>query len=332
MEIIRSYSLYLNTREADQGNSNNCTFYFTTCPIVLTNSNNRFLISTPLIELPYSFSQVNTSNYNLPYTYTDSIGHTFTSTSMNIPIGNYNINQLQTQLITSLISDIKIYYAGSILTSNNFVFTYSSQTGKTTMTMSGLLYTVSITLKFSISYVLGIMNGFPQSDVTFGTGTILTSPNKVIVNPITSVYLRSDNLKFQTNTEAVVALYANSDILAKIPVTTLPNSIIYYRNDYKALINNKEITSLNLYLSDNLSTSFTLDMQGVNFGIMVQIDEVQVKPNNSYQDKVGLNPIEVPKTLIEERDNILQELIAKKEKLEKEIMDAKNANHVEAEK
>jgi hypothetical protein len=36
--------------------------------------------------------------------------------------------------------------------------------------------------------------------------------------------------------------------------------------------------------------------------------------------------------LIEERDNILQELIAKKEKLEKEIQDAKHANHAEAEK
>ena len=67
MEIIKSYTLYFNTREANVGTSNNCTFIFTT-PIVLTNTNNRFLISTPMIELPYSFSQVNDTNQNLPYT------------------------------------------------------------------------------------------------------------------------------------------------------------------------------------------------------------------------------------------------------------------------
>lgn len=330
MEIIKSYSLYLNTREANVGNSNNCTFFLTTCPITLTNANNRFLISTPMIELPYSFSQVNTSNYNLPYTYTDTNGggHTFTSTTMNIPIGNYNINQLQAQLITSLVANIQLNLPGSTLTANNFVFTYLAQTGTTTMTMSssGISYTVTITLQFSKAYVLGIMNGFPQVNQTFGTNIILVSPNKVMVNPITSVYLRSDSLKFETNTEAVVALYANSDILAKIPVTTLPNSIIYYRNEYKALINNKEITNLNLYLSDNLSTAFTLDMQGVNYGIMIQIDEVSIKRNNAYLDKVEVAPLEMPHSLLEERDQLVRELITKKEKLEKEILDAKEAN------
>jgi hypothetical protein len=334
MEIIKSYSLYLNTREANVGNSNNCTFFLTTCPITLTNANNRFLISTPMIELPYSFSQVNTSNYNLPYTYTDTNGggHTFTSTTMNIPIGNYNITQLQAQLVTSLVANIQLNLPGSTLTANNFVCTYLAQTGKTTMTMSssGISYTVTITLQFSKAYVLGIMNGFPQVNQTFGTNIILVSPNKVMVNPITSVYLRSDTLKFQTNTEAVVALYANSDILAKIPVTTLPNSIIYYRNDYKALITNKEITELNLYVSDNLSTNFTLDMQGVNYGIMVQIDEVSIKPNNAYRDKVELAPLEMPHSLLEERDQLLRELINKKEKLEKEILDAKEANQMAA--
>ena len=104
MEVVKSYYLYLNTREANTGTSNNCTWRFTT-PIVLTNTNNRFLISTPMVELPYSFSQVNTTNWNLPYTYVDTngSGHSFSSTTMNIPEGNYNINQLQTQLTLGLL-------------------------------------------------------------------------------------------------------------------------------------------------------------------------------------------------------------------------------------
>ena len=36
-----------------------------------------------------------------------------------------------------------------------------------------------------------------------------------MVNPITSVYIRSDTLKFQSNYEAIVQTYQNSDILAK---------------------------------------------------------------------------------------------------------------------
>jgi len=332
MQVIKSYTLYFNTREANTGTSNNCTWRFTT-PIVLSNTNNRFLISTPMVELPYSFSQVNTTNNNLPYTYTDSTGlRNFSSTSMFIPEGNYNINQLQSQLITSLVADIQLHWAGSTITASNFSFTYSPQTGFTTMSMTGLTFTVTIVLKFSISYVLGIMNGFPQTDQTFGTAVTLTSANKVMCNPITSIYIRSETLKFQNNYEAIVQNYQNSDIVAKIPVTTLPNSIIYYRNDQKSMISNKFLSDLNLYVSDNLSTSYTLDLQGVNYGIAVQIDEVQLKPTNAYQDQIGSAIVAPAKQLIQQRDNLLRDLIAQKDQLEKEIADRKNTNQMEAKK
>ena len=329
-EIIKSYVLYLNTRQANTGNSNNCTFLFTT-PIILTNSNNRFLISTPMIELPYSFSQVNTSNYNLPYSYVDTngAGHTFSSTSMNIVEGNYNINALQTQMVLSLLADILLNIPSSTLSAANFLFTYNAQTGSTTMSMTGLAYVVTITLKFSLSYVLGIMNGFPQANQTFGTAISLTSPNKVMVNPITSVYIRSDSLKFQNNYEAIVQSYQNSDVVAKVPITTLPNSIVYYRNDQKSMISNKFIPSLNLYVSDNLSTTYSLDMQGVNWGISIQLDEVQLKPNNSYKDTIGAPILAVPTALIQQRDQLLNDLLSQREKLEQEIAEQKRLNQEE---
>jgi len=329
-EIIKSYTLFLNTRQANTGNSDNCTFLFTT-PIVLTNSNNRFLVSTPMIELPYSFSQVNTTNYNLPYSYTDTngIGHSFNSTTMNIPEGNYNINALQTQMIVSLLADILLNVPSSTLSAANFVFSYNAQTGSTTMGMTGLAYTVSITLTFSLSYVLGIMNGYPQTNQTFGTSTTIVSPNKVMVNPITSVYIRSDSLKFQNNYEAIVQTYQNSDVIAKVPITTLPNSIIYFRNDQKSMISNKFIPDLNLYVSDNLSTTYTLDMQGVNYGICIQFDEVQLKPTNAYKDSLGAPVLAPPQALIHERDRLLDDLLSQREKLEKEIEEQKRLNQQE---
>lgn len=316
MEIIKSYTLYFNTREANIGTSSNCKFIFTT-PIVLTNSNNRFLISTPMIELPYSFSQINTTNWNLPYTYTDTRagGHTFTSTGLFLPIGNFNINDLQTQLITSLIANILVNIPSSTLTPSNFNFTYSPQTGKASFVIVAT-YSVIIVWKFSIAYVIGIMLGFPQVDITISTASTMTGYNKVMVNPITSVYLRSDTLKFETNYEAIVQSYQNSDILAKIPITTLPNSIIYYRNDIKSMISNKFLSDINLYLSDNLSLLYQLDMQGVNWGVTLHLDEVQLKPTNAYQDILHTGAISQPKSLIEERDNLMEELLNQKRELE----------------
>ena len=329
MEIVKSYTLYLNTREANYGSSNNCTFIFTT-PIVLTNTNNRFLISCPMVELPYSFSQVNTTNYTLPYFYTDSNGINFNSTDMNIPEGNYNINALLAQLITSLIQNIQAH-GGPVLTTANFTFLYNSQTGSVSLVMSNS-YNIYITLKFSQAVVLGIMFGWTPTDIVINTTSTKISPNKVMVNPITSVYIRSDTLKFQSNYEAIVQTYQNSDILAKIPVTTLPNSIIYYRNDIKNMISNKFLADLNLYVSDNLSVLYQLDMQGVNYGIMITIDEVQMKPTNAFQDILHTGVVVTPKDLIQQRDDILHELIAQKEKLEKEIEEQKNQNAMEVEK
>jgi hypothetical protein len=326
-EIIRSYSLYFNTREANSGNSNNCTFIFST-PIVLTNSNNRFLISTPMIELPYSFSQINSTNNNLPYSYSDSLSRSFNSTTMNIPEGNYNINQLCEQIVISLLLDILFYIPASTLAVGSFAVQYSSSLGIVTFFMSHT-YSVTITLQFSLSYVLGIAFGFPQVNQTFGTAIKLTSPNKVQVNPITSVYIRSDNLKFMTNYEAIVDKYQNSDIVAKIPITNLPNSIIYYRNDVKSMINNKELSSLNLYISDNLSTSYTLNMNGVNYGIYIQLDEIMIKTTNAYKDKLENPTVAPPKELLEQRDDLLRSLIDKKNKLLQDIEDMKLKNKTE---
>lgn len=330
MEIIKSYSLYLNTREANSGTPNNCNFIFTT-PIVLTNRNNRFLISAPMIELPYAFSQVNNTNNTLPYTYTNTTtgGDTYNSTLV-FPYGNYNITNLINELVSLLIADIYTN-RGLNLTTQNFNITYNPNTSTVSFAISyatrGVL---SITLKFSQSYVLGIMFGFPQVDETFNnSGSTLTSINKVQCNPITSVYMRSESLKFQTNYEAIVQTYNNSDIVAKIPITTLPNSIIYYRNDFKSMINNIELSSINLYLSDNLSTSYTLNMNGVNWGCMLVIEEVQFKPNNSFQDKLEQGVLGIPKEIDMEREKLVLDLLKKREELEKEVNEKKKLKDLE---
>jgi glycosyltransferase involved in cell wall biosynthesis len=292
------------------------------------------MISAPSVELPYSFSQVNTTNQNLPYTYSDTngSGNNFSSTSLNIPAGNYNINQLITQLTTSLIADIITHYAAFPLTAANFSISYLPQYGITTWEIIGVTgYMVTITFNFIIAYVLGLMFGFPAALTPITTTSSLNSPNKVQCNPITSVYIRSDSLRFLTNYEAIVTTYNNSDIVQKIPIISLPNAIIYYRGETRTMISNKFIATLNLYLSDNLSTSYTLDMRGVNWAIQLQIDEVQLPETNEYKDRAfSTGQLAPPKLLLDERDRLVHDLIDKKRQLEEEIENAKREIHEES--
>lgn len=318
MEIIKTYSLYLNSRQATLGDSNNCTFILNPA-LTLTNISNRFIITAEMVEIPYSFNQIN-NNYNtLYYSFTDGTGTV--NSNIVFPEGNYNVNQLITTFISLLITDITIYRPAINLTTSNFNIYYNPSTSK--ITFSIINKTLSITLNFSTNEILGICFGFPKTDQTFSNIIILNSINKVNVNPITSIYLRSENIKFSTSYEAVVQPYNISDIVAKIPVQTLPNSILYFRGDQKQMINNLELSSINLYWSDNLSPSYSLDLKGLNYGIYFTISEVQIKNNNSFLDKIDNKGVNVPNELYEEREKILLDLIKEKQKLENEINESK---------
>jgi hypothetical protein len=294
-----------------------------------------------MIELPYSFSQLNVNNNVLPYSwYTASHGN-FTS-SITFDEGNYNITQLLSAFISLIVKNINLNVVlAPILTPSNISATYSGTTGTTTFFITGLAFQATIALSFAnpIGYVLGIMLGFNQNTIkAFGSynggpvipSLILESPNKVMVNPITSVYLRSESLKFESNYEAIVtnvvsgakSNFQNSDVLSKIPVNVLPNAIIYFRTKESAIITNKEIGELNLYISDNLSPTYSLDLQGLNYGVMVLFEEVTVPQLNQYKDKIEYK-VEMPRQLLEERKQLIEDLKKQKEQLELEIKEQK---------
>ena len=70
-------------------------------------------------------------------------------------------------------------------------------------------------------------------------------------------------------------------------------------------------------------------MQGVNYGITIVLDEVQIQTFNSYQDQLTLGKTSVPKQLIEKRDELLSDLIKRKQDLEDEIKSRKQVNKEE---
>jgi len=317
MEIVRSYTLYLNSRQATiGGNSNNCTFNINPA-LTLTNRANRFIVSIPFLEVPYSFNQLSSRFNTLYYTFTDGAG-TFTR-AFQMPVGNYNITNAIAAFLAALNKDIFIVRPSWSFTAISL--TYNQNTGYCTFILSAV--STSITLKFSANYVMALMFGFPQADQTFSNLITLVSVNKVLVNPVNAIFLRSDSLKFGNSWEAVVSSYSQADIIARISVPTLPNSWIYYRNEQKQMLSNSEITSLNFYWSDNLDENYILDLCGLPYGFQIVFDEVQLKTTNAGQDKIDMPSVAIPKSLVMERDKVLSELIDQKAKLEKEITEAK---------
>jgi len=317
MEIVKSYTLYLNSRQATTGGtSNNCTFNINPA-ITLSNRANRFLVSIPFLEVPYSFNQLSSTYNTINYSFTDGAG-TFNS-SFTMPVGNYNITNAITAFLAGLNKSILLLRPSWSLTAISL--TYNQNTSYCTFVLSAV--STSITLKFSQNYVVALMFGFPQADQVFSNLIILTSTNKVLVNPVNAIFLRSDSLKFGNAWEAVVSPYSQADILARVPVPTLPNSWIYYRNELKQMLSNSEITSLNFYWSDNLNEAYNLDLCGLPYGFQICFDEVRLAPTNEGLDRIEMPTVALPKSLVMERDKVLDELIAHKKQLEKEIEEAK---------
>lgn len=317
METVKTYTLYLNSRQATiGGNSNNCTFNINPA-ITLSNRANRFLVSIPFLECPYSFNQLSSVYNTLNFTFTDGTG-TFAS-SATMPVGNYNITNAITAFLAVLNKAILVQRPSWSFTA--ITLAYNANTNYCTFVLSAA--NTSITLKFSQNYVMSLMFGFPQVDQTFSNLIVLTSVNKVLVNPVNAIFLRSDSLKFSSSYEAVVGPYQQADILARVPVPTLPNSWIYYRNEGKQMLSNTEITSLNFYWSDNLNEAYFMDLCGLPYGLQIVFEEVQLKPNNAGQDLIDNPVVAIPASLVQERDKVLQDLIETKKKLEAEIHEAR---------
>jgi len=64
----------------------------------------------------------------------------------------------------------------------------------------------------------------------------------------------------------------------------------------------------------------------LNYGINILIEEVQIKEFNSYKDKLDFGEIQMPKELVQKRDNLLTDLIKRKQDLEQEIKNRKQMN------
>jgi hypothetical protein len=246
-EII---SVHLNSSRATKyyNSSYNSHVEFS-LPYINIPSDYTIYLSIPHIAIPYSFYNINTSNNTLKYSVLSNI-YTIT-----IPVGNYTVNNLLSQLKLIFPNDFTISYSGI---NNKFTFTHASQD-----------FIFIYQSNFIESTCLGIL-GF-SNDYQYSLNKVLVSNTMANLCPTRCLHISST---FLTQNISIMAPN-NSNLLCSIPITVNPYTIISYpNNNFKVNLNTNIINSVQIKLSDqdgnlldfnSIHWSITLNLELVNY-------------------------------------------------------------------
>lgn len=261
MSVVREYQYYISSKQRDTGTSDN--FSIRVFPnISLIKQTNLFKITVINATLPFSFSQVNDTN-NIFYISYNSVTY-----PVQIPNGNYNIKQLNSVITAGIISSVLSNTGDTIVVT----ITYDLTTGKNTFVYnSGPVANLTLFAGSTISKMLGITTNIILS--VGGPGIV--GNQKFDVNPILSVFIRSENLNQSNNIESILEKSIQSDILAEIQLDTNPGAYITWTNSSMlgVFINNKVIDRVQLYLSS--TDDYILSLNNLDWSLLLLIQEIQ---------------------------------------------------------
>jgi hypothetical protein len=128
-------------------------------------------------------------------------------------------------------------------------------------------------MNFASNTVLGTFFGL-ETNVTISSVLSVTSTKTCVANPVNYLLIRSGNLIQSNNREFVIETDVFSDILYRVPVGTSQNTWLQHLADTDPVqIANDKVTSINLYLTTNLTYN-PIDLQGVPWAISFSIIEI----------------------------------------------------------
>ena len=238
--------IYLDSKYAIKRNGNAGDAYFS-IPSIYVEDGNYIYLSVVSCIIPYSFYNINSTNNVLTY---DLVGGP--QLTFSVPVGNYNINQLLTYINNNW---------------TGFTATLNVITNKITITKS-------TANDFTIySQGLGRILGFTSNAYgSSGTAYAVTSASVANLYTITNVNVETNLLTY--NVSNISNQTQNRSILASIPVTVAPFSLISYENKslYKTNLYVGEFNNLSIRLLDN--NGAIVDMNGVDYTITLQISVV----------------------------------------------------------
>jgi hypothetical protein len=204
--------------------------------------------------IPYSFYNINETNRFLDIRESEEDGSNPVSYTLVLPIGNYNVIQF-CSIFQSTINTL------SASSGKSFTYTvaYDKFLNKATFVVSSANAKCEFLIASGVNERINaqFLMGFTLKDFAFTTSTSLTSDATMNMSPYDAVYIYSNlgiTNAYDTKTKNL------SNILIKIPITTLPFSYIQYEND--------QLTTFASYRSTIQSIEFSLkDMDGFDFNL-----------------------------------------------------------------
>jgi hypothetical protein len=310
--IINKYHLYLESTQRTLG-TNEDAYYYLKRPLFKSNPFNHFQVKVIQANVPYSFFNITdqNGNYNTMQWYLARGGATYPSTTyvygspsvpktVKIPNGNYTILTLISTIQTGIIADLVANYPS--YANPVFSWVYDRDTLQVRFSLTGTNSTVT-TFYFlpstekhgGLAYNMGIAStinfGYNASNVSQPINTI----NNVIttgayggfainVAPITSVMIRSNNLKQNRSFEFVAITDDLSDILARVPIQTVGTTFLQYTNqeNLSNRIRNDVIDYVNLYITDNRDYD-PIYLAGLSWMCVLEITEIEGHENRENQ-------------------------------------------------
>jgi hypothetical protein len=254
-----SLEIYLNSKTANQyldDNVADCIFNIPNIEIDILKED--VYVGVRNAVVPYSWYVVNSTNNKLDLTINGS------SYSISIPLGNYNVNTLATQIKTELDilqtphghdGDLTITYLAKL---NKYYFFHSH-------------HQFSFLSTSTCFELLGFKDGntYIASALPFQTlKHELTSTIGINLFVVRAIYVNSNNFILQNINSSTPS---NASILASISTTGNPNSIIHYENTTsKHKIHHlNNISNLHIKLTDQ--DGDILELNNINWSMVLEI-------------------------------------------------------------
>lgn len=309
---INRYHVYTSSlTTAVSGGVASCAYAFNLHkPLILTHPSHYFKLIVKQVSIPYSFAAVvppyNTLVYSLQRGATNYGARTIT-----IPNGNYSIYDLITAVQASMTADIALY-AGFI---PQWSWNYAQDTSKVSFAVTNYDSVATTFTIFDDNQALGDMLGVGAT-TTFGYSatnvpSVGLSTQVVNCSPVTQLFIRSNSLKQKQNIENLTfgAYNDYSNIVAVVPVLVQPKSWIQFWDlNIENILNNQEITEIQLFLTDNRSPNTPIGLQGLAWNCSMTIIEYRgadLLDNDAYLANIQLqrrlreNPMSVRPRLSE---------------------------------
>jgi len=338
---VMSYCFHINSSERNSGSNTNFTINFSQILNLLARKG-MFQIIFNSAQIPFTFYQLNNiNNLNIINITTQFGSASPVSGQLTLNQGNYTPYTLITE-IQNQIYNFCFVYGGFKPT---FGTSYDTSKGYLQFSLTGASPapsgggTVTITLHFETSPNIltggffGISTTAPTAltfSATFNASGVITSSvigsstQPCVLNPINYLLIRS-SLKQYRNREFITLPDDTSDIVYKVPITTVQSSWInFYQTSEPLYIIDNSIQSINFYLTNNL-TYTPINLQNIPWAFSFTIREV-VRPDyeSILTTTIGnlsrfpLERIEEERRILEEqKEKELQRLVLYKQKLEK---------------